>query len=179
MKPAQITRYMVLVTLTLAAFVAIVVMQSKFDGADQKAAVALVQATRAPNGRTIVDALEVRHPGKPPVWSVDTESACFQHERVRASVYPNPADAPINYDFVVDINGPSVHPGNPAGESILKQLSELPPADSATPGTTAAPGATATPTAAATATPGTTATPSATATPATTATPTANATATP
>jgi len=130
MTPAKITKYMVLVTMTLAAFIAIVVMQSKFDGADQKAAVGIVQLTRAPNGRTIVDALEVRHPGKAPVWSVTTESACFQHERVRASVFPSPAEAPVNYDFVVDINVPAVHPGNPAGESLLKQLSELPAADS-------------------------------------------------
>ena len=141
MTPAKITKYMVLVTMTLAAFIAIVVMQSKFDGADQKAAVGIVQLTRAPNGRTILDALDARHPGKPPVWSVTTESACFQHERVRASVFPSPAEDPVNYDFVVDINGPSVHPGNPAGESLLKQLADLPPAETPS----AAPSAAATP----------------------------------
>ncbi len=131
MKPAQITKYMVLLTMTLTAFVAIVVMQSKFDGADQRAAMALVQSTRSANGRTIVDVLDARHPGREAVWSVGTESACFQHERVRATVTPTPAAEPIAYDFVVDINGPSVHPGNPAGESLLKQLAEMPPASAA------------------------------------------------
>jgi hypothetical protein len=142
MTPAKITKYMVLVTMTLLAFVAIVVMQSKFDGADQKAAMALVQSTRAPNGHTIVDVLDVRHPGKEAVWSVGTESACFQHERVRATVFPTPTAEPIAYDFVVDINGPSVHPGNPAGESLLKQLGEMPPMDTAAPAPSAAPTAT-------------------------------------
>lgn len=144
MKPAQITKYMVLLTMTLTAFVVIVVMQSKFDGADQRAAMALVQSTRSANGRTIVDVLDARHPGREAVWSVGTESACFQHERVRATVTPTPAAEPIAYDFVVDINGPSVHPGNPAGESLLKQLAEMPPASAAPQATnTAAPTATA------------------------------------
>ena len=131
MHPAKITRYMVLVTMTLLAFVAIVVLQSKFDGADQKAALNIVQTTPAKNGRTIVDVLDARHPGVAPYWSTATESACFQHVRVRASVLPEPTAAAIAYDFVVDINGPSIHPGNPAGEEVLRQLSEMPPASSA------------------------------------------------
>lgn len=139
MTPAKITQYMVLAAMTMAAFFAIVVMQSKFDGADQKAAVGIVQSTRAPNGHTIVDALDVRHPGKTATWSVATESACFQHERVRAAVSESPTSEPIAYDFVVDINGPSVHPGNAAGEALMKQLGEMP---TATPSAEAPPSAT-------------------------------------
>ena len=139
MTPARITQYMVLAAMTMAAFFAIVVMQSKFDGADQKAALALVQSTRAPNGHTIIDALDVRHPGKTATWSVATESACFQHERVRAAVSDSPTAEPTAYDFVVDINGPSVHPGNPAGEELLKLMSEMPPVSTAEPAVTAAP----------------------------------------
>jgi hypothetical protein len=129
LSPAKISRYLVAVSMTLVAFVAIVILQSKFDQADQKAAIGIVQTTRAKNGHTVVDVLSARHPGKEPVWSVGTESACFQHERVRASVTPTPTAEPIAYDFMVDINGPSVHPGNAAGEAVLRELSEMPPVD--------------------------------------------------
>jgi hypothetical protein len=131
MEPAKITRYLVLASLTLLAFVAIVVMQSKFDGADQKAAVGIVQMTTSKSGRTIPDVLQARHPGQQPMWSAATERAGFQHVRVRASVSPEPGSAPLASDFMVDINGPSVHPGNPAGEEVLRALSEPAPAESA------------------------------------------------
>ena len=139
MNPAKMTRYLVLLSMTLLAFVAIMVMQSKFDGADQNAAVGIVQTAPSKTGRTIQDVLSERHPGKPPLWSSSTESSCFQHVRVRASILPEPAAQPVNYDFVVDINGPSIHPGNPAGEELLRALAEPAPASSA-----AAPPATAT-----------------------------------
>ncbi len=132
MNVAKYTRYLVLISMTLLAFVAIVVMQSKFDGADQRAAIGIVQATTSKDGRTIPDVLGARHPGRPAMWSSGTESSCFQHVRVRASVSPDPTAPPVAYDFVVDINGPSVHPGNPAGEEVLKALAEPPPATSAT-----------------------------------------------
>lgn len=150
MTPAKITRYMVLAAMTLLAFFVMVVMQSKFDGADQRAAIGIVQTTLSSNGHTVVDVLEARHPGKEPLWSAATESACFQHVRVRASVTPTPEASPIAYDFLVDINGPSIHPGNPAGEEALRALAEMPPAPSptATPTATAAPAASATATAA-------------------------------
>jgi hypothetical protein len=160
MEPAKITRYLVLVSMTMLAFVGIWVMQSKFDGADQRAAVGIVQTTVSPNGNTIAAVLAAKHPGIEPVWSTATESACFQHERVRATVYPTPTSVPINYDFVVDINGPSVHPGNPAGEEVLRALSEPLPAapagsaaPSAMPSTTDSAVPSANPTAAASATP--------------------------
>lgn len=145
MNVAKITRYLVLLSMTLLAFVAIVVMQSKFDGADQKAAVGIVQSTPSKTGRTIVDVLSDRHPGRVPVWSVTTESACFQHERVRATIFPTETAEPVNYDFVVDINGPSIHPGNPAGEEVLRALeAPAPPTAPTAPTATVAPSASAT-----------------------------------
>jgi hypothetical protein len=133
MAPAQITRYLVLASMTLLAFVVIVVMQSKFEGADQKAAIGIVQSTPSKAGRTVADVIAVKHPGKPAVWSSATESACFQHVRVRATVSPDPPAEPVNYDFVVDINGPSIHPGNPAGEDVLRAVSEPAATGSAAP----------------------------------------------
>lgn len=146
MNPAKMTRYLVLLSMTLLAFVAIMVMQSKFDGADQNAAVGIVQTAPSKTGRTIQDVLSERHPGKPPLWSSSTESSCFQHVRVRASILPEPAAQPVNYDFVVDINGPSIHPGNPAGEEVLRALNEpAPPSASGSAAPSAAPSATAAP----------------------------------
>jgi hypothetical protein len=133
MEPAKITRYLVLASMTLLAFVAIVVMQSKFDGADQKAAVGIVQMTPSKTSRTVPDVLAAKHPGKPPIWSSTTDSACFQHVRVRATISPDPPAEPVNYDFVVDINGPSIHPGNPAGEDVLRALNEPAPSSSPSP----------------------------------------------
>ncbi|MEZ4300199.1 MAG: hypothetical protein R3B70_34955 [Polyangiaceae bacterium] len=127
MNTAKITRFLAALSMTMLAVVVIWVMQSKFDGADRRAALAIVQATPHKNGHTLVDALDVKHPGKAPIWSVETESACFQHQRVRASVTDSPTAPPVDYDFIVDINGPSIHPGNPNGEALLKAMGELPP----------------------------------------------------
>jgi hypothetical protein len=143
MEPAKITRYLVLTSMTLLAFVAIVVMQSKFEGADQRTSIGIVQLTPSKSGRTVNDVLSAKHPGKLPIWSSATESSCFQHVRVRATVSPDPPVEPVNYDFVVDINGPSIHPGNPAGEEVLRLLNE--PAAPATATTTATPATTETP----------------------------------
>lgn len=135
MNTARITQYLVLTSMTLLAVVAIVVMQSKFEGADQRAAAGIVQTYRAQTGRTIVDVLSERHPGNEPVWSTATESSCAQHQRVRATVFSPGSGEPVNYDFMVDINGPSIHPGNPASEEVLSALNAAapPPKPSASP----------------------------------------------
>ncbi|HVY45700.1 MAG TPA: hypothetical protein VHB21_07465, partial [Minicystis sp.] len=87
----------------------------------------IVHDYRSKAGWTIPEVIAEKHPGVAPGWQVRTESSCTQHERVEAIVG---ADA---YDFVVDINGPSIHPGNPAGEAVLKRLDEPKPAASAPP----------------------------------------------
>jgi hypothetical protein len=109
----------------LVAFAAILWLQSKFDSADQKAALGLVQEYRSKQNRSIPEVLDDKHPGHAPLWTVQTESACMQHERVRAAI-----DG-AHYDFVVDINGPSIHPGNPASEAVLRELDAPRPTGSA------------------------------------------------
>jgi hypothetical protein len=117
---------------TLLALASMLWLQTKFDGADRKAAVGVVQSYRAKGGWTIPEILDAKHPGHPAVWSVQTDSSCMQRERVSADV-----DG-VRYEFMVDINGPSIHPGNRESETILLELDEERPKgapDRAAPGT--------------------------------------------
>lgn len=124
MNPAKLVRILVLASLSMLAVAVILFVQSKFDAADRRAAVGLVQQYHSRQGWTVPEAIEVLHPNKPPLWSASTESACFQHVRVRAYVSAADGMEAVAYDFVVDINGPSIHPGNPPGEKVLKMLDE-------------------------------------------------------
>jgi hypothetical protein len=103
---------------TLLALASMLWLQTKFDGADRKAAVGVVHDYRAKGGWTIPEILDAKHPGHPAVWSVQTDSSCMQRERVSADV-----DG-VRYQFMVDINGPSIHPGNRESETILLELGE-------------------------------------------------------
>ena len=125
MDSGKTKRMMLAVSSAMVAIAFMVWLQSKFDGADQKAALTMVQDYRSKDGRTIPEILDEKHPGHPPIWTVETKSACWQHERVRALV-----DG-AQYDFMVDINGPSIHPGNPASEEVMRDLGVPRPAGGA------------------------------------------------
>jgi hypothetical protein len=139
MDQAKLSRAALALSSAMVAFAIILWVQSKFDGADRKAALAIVQDYRSKQGSTIPEVLDRQHPGAAPTWSVDTQSGCEQHERVRAVV------AGEAFDFAVDINGPSIHPANKAAEAVIAGLDEARPAGSApapaasTPTTTGAP----------------------------------------
>jgi hypothetical protein len=110
---------LLLLTSVLAAF-SILYLQARFNAADEKSALLVVQEYRAHSGRSLPEVIAESSAGKPPDWSTATESSCFQHERVRAQVE---TDAGVkSYDFIVDINGPSIHPGNENGRRALEAL---------------------------------------------------------
>jgi len=103
---------------TLLALASMFWIQSKFDAADRKAALGVVREYRAKSGRSIPEILDGMHPGHTAVWAVQTDSSCMQHERVSADVDGT------RYQFMVDINGPSIHPGNRESEAVLAQLGD-------------------------------------------------------
>lgn len=117
-------------------------VQAKFDGADRKNAVLIVQQYHSKTGWSVPDVLKTMHPNGVPAYSVKTESSCMQAERVKVSVDDQ------DYEFMIAINGPSIHPGNALGEKVLAHLDDPPaPAPSATPAAnaSAAPSASAAP----------------------------------
>jgi hypothetical protein len=131
MDQGKLMRSLLVGSSTLLAIVLMFWIQSKFDGADRKAALGVVQVYRSAAGWTVPEALDARHPGHAALWSVQTEPSCLHHyEKVSADV------AGVRYQFMVDIDGPSIHPGNRESEAVLKQLDEPRPAAS---GSAAAP----------------------------------------
>jgi hypothetical protein len=119
MDQGKLMRSLLVGSSTLLAIASMFWIQSKFDGADRKAALGVIQAYRSPAGWTVPEALDARHPGHPALWSVTTEPACLHHyEKVSADIQG------VRYQFMVDIDGPSIHPGNPESEAVLKQLDE-------------------------------------------------------
>jgi hypothetical protein len=126
----------------------ILYVQARFNAADENNALTVVQNYRAHSGRSVPEVIAEGQPPcggsapaltgaspewgptpaappgpncrPPPEWSTATESSCMQHERVRATVTTDAGV--VTYDFVVDINGPSIHPGNENGRRALEAL---------------------------------------------------------
>jgi hypothetical protein len=120
-----------LVATSLLAAVTVLWIQSRFEAGDENNALALVQAYQSKAGVSIPDVIANRHPEKVVEWSTATESSCFQHIRVHAVVRGDRAAEPVVYAFVVDINGPVIHPGNEPGRELLAALDHALPAVSA------------------------------------------------
>jgi len=98
----------------------ILYLQGRFNAGDEKNALVVVQTYHSKSGRSLPDVIAAENAGAVPDWSTTTESSCFQHERVRAQVAGEKGI--VAYDFVVDINGPSIHPGNENGRRALEAL---------------------------------------------------------
>jgi hypothetical protein len=98
----------------------ILYLQARFNAGDERNALVLVQQYRAKSGRSLPEVLAETSGNVNPEWSTATESSCFQHERVRALVTTDAGV--VTYDFLVDINGPSIHPGNENGKRALEAL---------------------------------------------------------
>jgi hypothetical protein len=123
----QKTRMIVMVATALAAAACILWMQRRYEAADAEHALEIVQDYRAHRGRTIPEALAARHPGRVPSWRGTIQSSCFQHILVEATVTDG-GEATV-YAFMVDLNGPAIHPGNEHGRELLATLpgSQAPP----------------------------------------------------
>ncbi len=98
----------------------ILYLQGRFNAGDEKSALGVVQTYHSKAGRSLPEVIAAENAGAVPDWSTSTESSCFQHERVRALVAGEKGI--VAYDFVVDINGPSIHPGNENGRRALEAL---------------------------------------------------------
>jgi hypothetical protein len=122
MDPEKLMKSLLVGSATLLALVLMWVIQSKFEGADRRAALGLVHDYRAKGGWTIPEILDDKHAGHPAGWTVETQSSCLHHyEKVSASVDGE------TYLFMVDIDGPSIHPGNKPSEAVVEQLDQARP----------------------------------------------------
>lgn len=111
-----------MVVTALAAAGSILWMQGRYEASDQRHALEVVQSYHPPGGSSIPEQLAARHPDKPVSWSAAVENTCFQHIRVHAVVTDDPGAEPVLYAFVVDINGPAIHPANDNGRELIVAL---------------------------------------------------------
>jgi len=119
----------VIATLATAVLAAATVlwMQHRFESTDKRNAVELVQGYRSPSGKTIPELISHHHPDKDVQWSSRARSACLHHIYVQGNVAGDASAAPTSYLFVVNINGPSIHPGNETGRRLLGELNQPAP----------------------------------------------------
>lgn len=101
-------------------------LQSRFDSSDHDKAIELVKDYKPhEGGRTLVEALLARHPGRKRhdiSWRSEIMSSCLGHVRVTARL-PERGDAPeVTYAFDVDLTAPSIHPTDETTIEVLKSL---------------------------------------------------------
>jgi hypothetical protein len=131
-------RLVIMVLTSMLAAATVLWMQRRYEASDQKNALDLVETYRSETTKnSIPDLLGRHHPGRVVEWTTAEQSACYQHVRVHAVV--NDPAGPVVYAFVVDINGPSIHPGNPEGEKLLAELDLPSPSPSPSPTESVAP----------------------------------------
>lgn len=127
-------RTIALVATAMLAAATVLFVQGRFEVSDENAALALVKEYRSRAGVSVPELLAYHHPEHVVAWTTGTESACFQHIRVEATV-----GAPaVVYAFAVDINGPSIHPANEEGKRLLGEIDAPLPTTSAGSATAAA-----------------------------------------
>jgi hypothetical protein len=119
--PRPLLRRILIIATSAAGAGAMLYMQGRFDRGDRESALALARNYRSPSGRSLPELIAAEHPGAEPQWTARTESSCFGHERVRADV-TTAEGGHTAYEFLIDINGPSIHPGSPSGERIVTEL---------------------------------------------------------
>ena len=130
----KITRRSIFFVVTsLVAAYSILYMQGRFEASDVRHAKSITMNYRSKQGVSIPDALSHRHPGKGIQWGASLHSSCFQHIRVHASVNDDPSKPPRVYLFMVDLNGPTIHPGNKDGKELLDMLNRPLPKPAASP----------------------------------------------
>ncbi len=118
-----------MVATALAAAGTVLWMQNRYEAADQRHALDIVKSYRPSGGTSIPALLSSRHPDKSVTWTTAVESSCFQHIRVHAVVTDPVVPEPFLYAFVVDINGPSIHPANERGQQLIAAIEAPLPAD--------------------------------------------------
>lgn len=113
------------VVFVVAAIITVRYVEQRFNTADVRNGVEIVQGYRAHNGRLLQDVLRARHDGLPRSalrWEGESISTCYQYVRVRAVVTERNGRT-VQYAFDVDINTVSIHPGNELGLAALRDLS--------------------------------------------------------
>ncbi len=142
-RPNMGTRRTILMVLaSLLAAATLLWMQSRFEAGDQRNALAVVRGYRSKAGTSIPELIARQHPKAAVRWSTTTASSCLHHIVVRAEVFDGNGGHRV-YSFKVDINGPSIHPADANGRSLMAQIDGPLPPSSAAPSSAASSAATA------------------------------------
>ena len=112
--------------MVLGLFASVGWLQGRFNSSDHRKAIKLVSNYKAPQGRSLTEALLSKHPylSKEDIsWSSEIKQSCLGHVRVEATMPGQGKQVATAYAFDVDLTGPSVHPTDPVTVNILQSLS--------------------------------------------------------